>query len=168
MDIKINTKSLENRPNRLMVVCILSWIYIGINFVVSLYHLFSGPVSKTILDASEIRMKSIVLELRNSGLHWAADLSEKLHNMTAVLNDHHYEALFLTLGGLVLGFLGVGMMFLGKKTGFHLYIIYSIFSIGQLYLFFSASEIPSMMTWYEISLAGIFIWLYATNLKWMK
>ncbi len=168
MAFKVDMKRGENRPGMLLVVCILSWIYIGFYFVVTLYQLISGPISSAKIAENKTTIKGAVLEMRNSGLHTLADFYEKLGNMTNVLNENHYQAFSLTLLVFVIGFVGVSMMFLGRKLGFHLYIIYSILSIGQLYLFFSADEIPSLMTWSELIIAGIFIVMYAVNLKWMR
>jgi hypothetical protein len=168
MDFKVNLKSNENRPTMLIVVCILSWIHIGFNFVISLYQFISGPLSDGQIKDSQVNLRGAIVEMRNSGLHSFADMMEKVSNMTPVLNDNHYFALSLTLIGLIIGFVGVSFMFLGRKLGFHLYIIYSIFSIGQIYLFFTASEIPSLITWWGIIIAGIFIFMYSRSLKWMK
>lgn len=168
MDFKVDLKRRENRPVLLMVLCILSWIHIGFNFVASLYQLISGPLTDEQIKTSQVDLKGAIVEMHNGGLHSFADAMEKLSNMTQVLNQHHYSALSLTILGLVVGFFGVSMMFLGKKLGFHLYIIYSLFSIGQIYIFFSAAEIPNLITLFGIAMAALFIGLYALNLKWMR
>lgn len=167
MNFKVDLKSNENRPVFLIVLCVLSWIHIGFNFVVSLYQMISGPLSESQITASRADLKGAVLELQNVGFHSLADVMEKLGNMTEVLNQYHYQALSLTLFGLIVGFAGVSLMFLGRKLGFHLYIVYSIFSVGQIYIFFSAAEIPSMVTWFGLIVSGIFIGLYARHLRWM-
>lgn len=161
-------KSNENRPTGLLVVCVLSWIHIGFNFVLSAFSMFTGPLSTKQIESSQADLRGAVLELKNSGIHSLAEVMEKMGNMTTILNEHHYQALSLTLIGLIIGFVGVSMMFLGKKLGFHLYIIYSIYSIGQIYLFFSAAEIPGLITWFGLIVSALFIGLYAMHLKWMK
>ncbi len=168
MDFKVNFKSNENRPTMLIVICILSWIHIGFNLVISLYQLISGPLSSSQIQDSQVNLKGAIVEMRNNGFHTFADTFQKVSDMTPVLNDQHYTAMSLTLLGLVVGLVGVSFMFLGRKLGFHLYIIYSIFSIGQIYLFFSAAEIPSMITWFGIGIAAVFILLYSRSLKWMR
>jgi hypothetical protein len=168
MDFNVNMKSNENRPMGLLVVCILSWVHIGFSFVVSAFQMLTGPLSDKQLESSQADLRGAVLEMKNSGVDALAEIIEKLGNMTHILNEHHYQALSLTLFGLIIGFVGVSMMFLGRKIGFHLYIIYSIYSIGQIYLFFSAAEIPSLITWFGLIVSGIFIALYAKHLKWLK
>jgi len=168
MDINVNLKSKENRPTALLVVCILSWVNIGFTLVTSLYQMFSGPVSKAKLESSSADFRSAIAEMKASGYDSVADMMDKMMNMNVILNDHFYTVLFLTMVGLVIGMLGVSLMFLGRKLGFHLYIIYSIFTISQIYLFFSASEVPSLVTWLGISISAIFIALYARQLKWMQ
>ncbi len=169
MDLNIiDTSNKENRPGRLLVLCILSWVNIGFSLVISAYQLLSGPTPEGKIIASQAELKGAILEMRDSGMHYLADVLEKFSDMTAVLNNYHYEHGLLTISILIFGLIGVSFMFLGKKLGFHLYIIYSILSLGQLYVFFSASEIPSMLTYYELIISGIFIALYSRSLIWMK
>jgi len=168
MDFKVNLKSNEDRPVMLLVICILSWVNIGFSFIISLFRLITGPATKEQIRANQADLKGAAVELRNGGQESFADIFDKIQNMQEILNDQHYVALSLTLLGLLIGFAGVSLMFLGRKLGFHIYIIYSIFTIGQIYLFFSASEIPSTLTWFGIIFSALFIALYARNLKWMN
>jgi hypothetical protein len=69
---------------------------------------------------------------------------------------------------VVIGAFGAFQMWNGKKLGFHIYIIYSLLEIAQMYLFTSASNIPMLVIVYYIIISGIFIILYSRNLKELK
>ena len=72
---------------------------------------------------------------------------------------------FLCIG---CGLAGAIWMFKGKKIGFHLYIIYSLISLGSMYIFIPFSEVPSYSILFNGLFSGLFIWMYSRNLSWLK
>jgi len=109
-----------------------------------------------------------IAELNNAGMESLARLTEKLNAVSEALNAQHLAVQSVNLVVLAMGILGVIWMYLGKKQGFHLYIIYTLASICSVYLFVSAAVVPTSMTLMGFLLGGLFVFLYSRHLHWMK
>jgi hypothetical protein len=156
------------RPTFLKVLCILSFISIGLSLIFSLGSVFGGPQSEEEMVAQKVELLEANEELRDNGMDGFADMMEQMTRMNESINANFYMASVVSILALLIGFYGVFSMWQGKKLGFHLYIVYSLISVGQLYLFVSPADIPSIAIIFNLIVAGVFILLYSRNLHWMK
>jgi hypothetical protein len=156
------------RPTFLKVLCILSFISIGLSLVFSLGSLVGGPQSEDEMIAQKVELLEANDELRDSGMDGFADMMEQMTRMNESINANFYMASVVSILALLIGFYGVFSMWQGKKIGFHLYIVYSLISVGQLYLFVSPADIPSIAIIFNLIVAAVFVLLYSRNLHWMK
>lgn len=152
----------------LLVLCILSWIYTGLGLITSLMGLLRGPLSAEKMKEVKVNLLGLLKETEALESDVVTDMVAKSIRITEVQNQHHYAVYSLTLLVILIGIYGVYNMFQGKKIGFHLYIIYSLLSVTQIYFFMKVSEVSTVSAIFGFVLSGLFIFLYSRNLKWMK
>lgn len=156
------------RPTFLKVLCILSFISIGFSTLSTIGSLIGGPEDEeTMIEQKAVMMESTA-ELRDTGMNALADIMDQIQRMTESLNDHFYSMTLMSLFVVTIGFFGVFMMWKGKKLGFHLYIVYNLVGLGNLYLFVSPADVPTFAVIWSVLLSTIFILMYSRNLHWMK
>ena len=102
------------------------------------------------------------------GSSYFGDSVRKMIVMTENINENFLMVNVVTIISLVFGFFGVFKMFKGFKIGFHFYIVYSLISIGMIYLFVDVAYVPSMVLYWNLFISGLFVLLYSRNLSWMK
>ena len=158
----------EPRPQFLKVLCILSFVSVGLSLLFSIAGLLLGPTGEEEMLALKVDRTAVISDLKDMGLYSMADVMTKVQRMTVEINDNFYFASLIGLITLGIGLYGVLKMWRGAKIGFHFYIIYSLLSIGALYLYVSPNNIPSMVVIFNLLISGIFIFMYARNLKWMR
>ncbi|MBL4861901.1 MAG: hypothetical protein JKY09_02645 [Crocinitomicaceae bacterium] len=163
-----NVEENERRPQFLKVLCILSFISIGMNFIFSLGGLLTGPTTEEDMLDRKVESATSISELKDVGMYSMAELMAKLERMAIEVNDSFYFATLISLITIGIGLYGVLKMWAGAKIGFHLYIIYCLLSIGAVYLYVSPSNIPSMVVIFNLLLSGMFVLMYSRNLKWMR
>jgi len=171
MSIIIENQSNELTPKRpafLLVLCILSFISIGMSLITSLFSLVSGPSSEEVLVSAKVELTKQISQMNDLGVSWASDILRKMIHIMEATNASHYLYTFSTILIAVVGGIGVYMMFKCKKLGFHFYIIYSLLTAVQLYFFVDARYIPPFLVVSSILFSGVFIFLYALNLKHLK
>ena len=166
LDDNMNTQ--KERPQMLLVLSVLSWVYIGFSLITNLSAFFRGPISPERMEEAKADMLGLINEAQNAGMGSVAEMFSTLQHMTEVYNAHHYTFYGFSLLVLALGLFGVIQMFLGRKQGFHIYIGYSILSVVQVYFFLSPAEIPNAMTIFGVLISALFVLLYSRNLNWMK
>jgi hypothetical protein len=158
----------QERPKFLLVICILSWVNIGWALYSALGSMMGGAMTSFQIKEFKVQILEMKAELTANG---AADFGlfmEKTQNMAIILNDNHSAVVGLSLFYLTIGAVGVYLMYMGKKIGFHLYIAYSIIAVFQAYFFMTASDIPTVITMFATGISIIFIVMYSRNLKWMS
>ncbi len=160
--------SAQERPRMLFVLCILSWISTGFATIVALINLFSGPLSLDKMKENKVNALNLIAEMKAQGFDVMVDMVEKSQYIAEIVNSNHLSYYLVTLLITGLGLIGVTFMFLGKKLGFHLYIIYTLLGISHVYFFVSPSQVPNMLTIWSMILGGIFVLLYSRNLSWLK
>jgi hypothetical protein len=69
---------------------------------------------------------------------------------------------------LVLGLVGVILMYRAKKLGFHFYILYTLGLVVSPYFFNPITGIPTILTIVGIIYGGIWVFMYSRNLHWLK
>lgn len=165
----INTQ--EARPKRpvfLLVLCILSFVSLGFKLFDVTIGYAVGPSSAKEMKEARISMDKEMDKLEEQGASDWKPTVEKFKTMTVVLNRKFYYVQALSLLVIVLGVIGVVYMLIGKKLGFHLYIIYSLISTCSYYFFVSPAIVPTFLVIISAVLSGLFIFMYSRNLKWMR
>ena len=158
----------EVRPSFLKVLCILSLVSIGLSVLGALGSMISGPQTEESMLADRADIVEANEELRANGMDGLADLFEQIQRMNESLNSNFYAASLVSLIVLGIGLFGVLSMWNGKRLGFHVYIVYSLISVAQLYFFVSPADIPTIAVIFNILISGTFIFMYSRNLGWMK
>ncbi len=163
-----NSNPKEPRSSYLTTLCILSYIFIGFSLLFGLNSLLSGPMSEEQLLQQKVEITKTVDEMKSLEMGNFAEMMNQLQRMYESINEHFYTFSLLSLLVLGIGLYGVINMWKGRKTGFHLYIVYSLLSVVQLYFVVSPSDIPSMIIIWNLLISAVFILLYSRKLKWME
>jgi hypothetical protein len=158
----------EKRPTFLLVLCILSFVSIGFGFLGNLSGLFSGPLPSDELEKIMASSLKMVTALQDSGNTDVSNLLEKAIRTQEYINLNFYQHTIITLLSLLVGFIGVFLMFNKSKKGFHYYILYNILSILLVYVSVPVSEVPTFMVMTNLFICALFVYLYSRNLFWMK
>lgn len=158
----------EKRPTFLTVLCILTFINIGINMLTLLFQLAVGPSSEEEVLAERVELTKATSQLEEAGMDGFAGMMDQLMAMTAEIQESFYLAMIVSLVTYLIGLFGALKMFQGQKIGFHLYIIYSLLAVGGVYLYISPQNIPSISIIFGLILSGIFVFMYSRNLSWLK
>ena len=80
------------RPTFLKVLCILSFISIGLSLIFSLGSVFGGPQSEEEMVAQKVELLEANEELRDSGMDGFADMMEQMTRMNESINANFYMA----------------------------------------------------------------------------
>lgn len=136
----------ERRPERpriLVILCSLTFLGSGVNFV-----------------------SSLMIALFYDQFVVIAESMSKAFNLPGLDMILEGKSIFFTISALIyLGsFAGAFLMWKLKKAGFHLYTISQIFLI-LLPMYIFQLPLPSIL---DIVLSGIFVILYSSNLKYMS
>lgn len=171
MSDELDALEIQERPSRpgfLTVLCVLSFISIGLGLVSGLINLLSGPMDEEQMLASKVEMTASLNELKSTGMDSMSELMMQIQAMSEQINQNFYLASILTLLTLVIGLVGVLNMWKGVKKGFHFYIVYCLLSIGAMYVYVSPENIPSVVVIFNLLISALFIFMYSRNLKWMN
>jgi hypothetical protein len=156
------------RPVFLTVLCILTFIMCGMSFLGLLSNAFGGKLSADEVEEATAGLYEFANAARDQGMAWAADFYEKTARMMVYTNDAHYLMLFMNFLTLALGLSGALLMWNGRKTGFHAYILYNLVGILSVYVAVPVAEVSSFMVVTQVILSAAFIFMYSRNLGWMK
>lgn len=156
------------RPKFLLVLCILSFVYIGWSLITGLISLVSGPMGEEELLNMRVELTKSMNEMHDLGMKSLASFFDKMIHLTESTNAAHHAVASSNIVILLIGLLGTIWMLRGKKLGFHLYIIYSLLASVQIYFFVSAVYVPTFLIVFSLIISGLFIFMYSRNLKWMK
>jgi hypothetical protein len=171
MDSLNSNNELGQQPKRsqfLTVLCILTFVFTGFSFLTSIIGFVSGPASPEMMAEQHVQMAEQITKLQEVHADSFVFMFQQLQQMMDDVNNHFYLALSMKIIWVLVGAFGAFQMWNGKKLGFHIYIIYSLLEIAQMYLFTSPSNIPMLVIVYYIIISGIFIILYSRNLKELK
>jgi hypothetical protein len=165
---------IEKRPKFLSVISILSFVHIGFTIVTSLYGIAGGKLSPEELEVAKLQFAESQEQLDTLAKSEKVDMSYWSEVLTKleIMSDNMY-ANFVAYNGLMLlvalfAAIAVYFMFIGKKLGFHLYISYCFLYVIQSYFFTAPSDVPTFVIVLNTLYGGIWVFMYARNLKWMK
>lgn len=161
-------QNYQKRPRFLLVICILSLVWSGSAFFIGLVNLSKGPATQSQMKEALVEMDKNTEELKKNGMHSWVPTFQKLRQMTIESNNKFYPIQLTNILVMAIGILGVVQMLRGFKIGFHLYIIYSLLAIMQHYMFMSPTIIPTFLVVINLFFAGLFISMYAANLKSLR
>jgi hypothetical protein len=154
----------EQRGKTLPVLCILSWISLGFIAIFSIISVFSGPKSEEQLMEEKIELLS---SLDENAPPEVKMMYEDVIRISKTKNDYHWHFVVLDLVYLTIGFFAVLMMWRLRKTGFYLYLVYSLIPFISAFIIMDG---PYLIAW--SFLIGIFtllfIILYTVQLKRMS
>lgn len=167
-ELDLEREERDPRPGFLTVLSVLSFVNIGLGIIFQLIGLAGGPMSEDALIEQQSQLAMQKNQLVDLGVTTWNDTFDQMSNMLVEQNDAFYLSGMLTLITLAVGLYGVIQMFKGFKRGFHFYIIYCILATVSMYAYVSPSNIPSFLIIIMLILSGLFVGLYAINLKWMK
>ncbi len=165
----INT--IEQRPKRpvlLLVLCILSFVWLGFGVFGTLSGYASGPSSAKEIKKEKANLDAQIASLEAQGASDWKPTIEKFKTLIVTLNRKFYYVQALSMLTFILGIAGVVYMLIGRKIGFHLYIIYSILATCHYYFFLSPANVPSVLVIFSACVSALFIFMYSRNLKWMR
>lgn len=157
------------KPTFLVVLAVLSFISMGLNFLQYLFSFISGPMNQDAWEVYEATMYESVGQMND--LEWSgmAQMVEQVIQMSYMANfDYFVLNNLLQLIAVLIGGAGVFMMLRLKKIGFHLYVIYSLLPVVIMYLLFPTEVIATFVVVSTLVVSAIFCLLYALNLKHMK
>ncbi len=158
----------DKRPTFLLVLCILSFVSIGFSFLGNISALFSGPIPADELEKIMASSLKMVTALQDSGNTDVSNLLEKAIRTQEYINLNFYQHTIITLLSLIVGFIGVFLMFNKSKRGLHYYILYNIITVLLIYVSVPLSEVPTFMVMTNLFICVLFVYLYSRNLHWMK
>jgi hypothetical protein len=162
-----NQTQKENRPTFLTVICILSFIGLGMSVISNLMNLAFGTFSSSLYPLVQSGFEQALNDI-DAADPAASAFVEQI--FTSILKL--FEVIPLLAGiGLVLtavALIGVIFMWNLKKTGFYLYTGAKVIMIFIPMILIGVNFMSCMMAIGIFFGAAIFITLYALNLKAMK
>jgi len=163
-----HAETKKKRPVFLLVLVILSSINIGVATLGALSGMLGAKPDKAMIKSAKLEFANMREQLEEGG---AGNFTYLIDQMEGVTNNmfKHFQAYnsiqFLVL---VLGLLGVVLMYRGRKLGFHFYIIYSLGLVVLPYIFNPITGIPTILTIVGILYGGFWVFLYSRNLHWLQ
>jgi pheromone shutdown protein TraB len=145
----------KERPTFLTVLCILSFIGVGLVVISNLVALIGGGVSKAIMESSEEVMQAMeaVEEVPVVG-----------ESVSKIVSSASTIAAINIIAALVV-LVGVFMMWSLKKTGYYIYIVGEIAPVIALIVL--GGLLGGFMAIFSSFIAILFIILYGLNVKHM-
>ena len=155
------------RPGFLTTLCVLTFITTGLGVFSAISSLISGPLSDEQMLESKVALAKSIDQLKGARMDSWVGMMEKIQAMTIEANDHFFIGTMLSFVAASIGVFAAIKMWKGYKQGFHFYIIYSLISVGSIYLYITPSNIPSFIIVANLLISGLFIFMYSRNLHWM-
>ena len=162
-----NAEQPTKAPTFLIVLVILTLLNTGLALLGGVFSLVVGKPSEKEILASKVQMAKSIVELKKVNFEYFVDVFTKME----AINDAMY-ANFIMFNLLAVFIAGIGaasafMMLKRMKLGFHAYIVYSFLSILSVYAFVAPVNVPSILILTNAIFAGLFVFLYSRNLKWL-
>ena len=154
----------EKRGSFLLVLAILSWAFIGYSFIMGLFSLTNGVEE---LEKSLAEVGNSTAFSADTGNAFANSMVDGMKEMIINSIENFYPMQYANLVGLLLGALAVYLMFQLKKSGYYLYILYTILIPGISFYFLGSSMLVIMAVGFNMFFGLMFLILYGVNLKRM-
>ena len=164
-------EAFKKAPGHLKFISILSLMNIGYSLVANIQNMMRGPLSKSEvkeLKAAVYSQASAAEEMGGEAADFMIDLMDKMARMVDYTNANFTLNYLSSMAILFIGLAGVILMINRKVAGFHLYIIYSLASVAQVYLIAPAKDVPTFMITANLILCSIFVLMYARHHSWLQ
>lgn len=145
----------KERPTFLTVLCILSFIGVGIVVISNIVALIGGGVSKAIMESSEEVMEA---------METVEEVPVVGESVSKIVSSASTIAAINLIAALVV-LVGVFMMWSLKKTGYYIYIVGEIAPVIALIVL--GGLLGGFMAIFSSFIAILFIVLYGLNVKHM-
>jgi len=155
----------SKRGKTLPVLCILSWVMIGLTVLGVSFSIIRGPYS----EAEMLEQKLAVMTSVNEDM--PEFFNEMMLNSLTILertNEQFYLMNSLNVISVLVGFFAVLFMYRLKRMGYWLYILYSAIPICISIYFFGDIKSTMTMLMYSSVFTLTFIILYGVQLKRMS
>lgn len=152
------------RPNGLTALCILSWVWMAVSLLTVFSEMNTGRLTEADIRAQKI---AIVESQTPQAMEAAPWLVNDMVAMLEISAENYTAMISINLIALVIGIIGVLMMFQLRKIGFHLYIGYSIISMAYWLYYFYELTFGQVFIAISIVFSILFVILYGTQTKKM-
>lgn len=163
---KYSSVTVAKRPRLLSVLLILSSIYILSSFITVTQKLVTGPLTQYELEQELSALYSTPAILKANGYDDVAiqNIQILAENDRYVNNNTFYMTNISLMTTLLIGFIGIVLMYKMKKSGFYIYLIYSFLPIAMIYLSTPEALIINSSIILIAVTSGFFILLYKLGL----
>jgi len=152
------------RPNGLTALCILSWVWMAFSLPSVVTELNTGRVT----EADIREQKHVILESQTpETIEMMPWVVEESIEMLYISRDNFSTMMIINFVALIIGLIGVFLMFQLRKIGFYMYIGYSIISIAYWLYYFNGMTFGWIIISTTAIFSALFIILYGTQLKKM-
>ncbi len=156
------------RPKFLLILVILSSINIFSSLVAALIAVLGTNPDLEMIKEAKLEFAKMHEQLENAGASDFLYIVDQMESVTLSMFNHFQTYNSVQLIFLLFGLIGVILMSLRKKAGFHFYIIYSIGLVLMPYFFNPMSQIPTILTIVGVIYGAIWVFLYSRNLHWFN
>ncbi|MBA7695685.1 hypothetical protein ES703_104318 [subsurface metagenome] len=162
-----NEASKNTRPTFLTVVCIISFIGLGMSVISNLVNMAFGTFSSAIYPLVQSGFEEALSNVEATDPA-ASVLVEQIFNSILKLFEVMPLLAGISLICALIALTGVILMWKLKKTGFYLYTVAKVILIFVPMILIGVNIISTIAAISGFFVAAIFITLYALNLKAMK
>ena len=140
----------------------------GSTILSSLMSIILGKPSQEEITESKLELAKSLEQVEKNDVQFLEELIRNLQIMLVAMYNNFF--LYTLVAALVagVGIAGIIFMFKRRELGFHLYIVYSLLYVAQSYLFVSPENVPLVMVLTNLSISGIFIYIYSRSLNWFR
>lgn len=161
LDLEYSTSTKE-RPTFVTVLCILSWIYVGLAILSSLTSAFTSQ------EDLEAQMELSRAQIEESPMA-SSDFMQDFLSFTEGSLEYSKTMNLMTLVLMLIEGLAVFMMFKLNRLGFWVYLaVNAVLIIGTAYMIPWPNVMSSMTVGFTGFIIAVFVVLYGVNLKHMK
>ena len=162
-----NDKQPTKAPIFLFVLVILTLLNTGFFLLLRTLSIVVGKPSEKEIIASKVAMPIPIVELSEHEMDYLIDVFQKMEVIQDAMYANFMMFNLLEIFIALIGATSAFMMLFRMKLGFHAYIIYSFLSILSVYAFVAPVNVPSILILTNAIFAGLFVFLYSRNLKWL-
>lgn len=165
---EVNKPQKSRIPQLLLVTGIISLLGTGSTILSSLMSMVVGKPSQEEITESKLELARSLEQVEKNDVQFLEELIRNLQIMLDAMYSNFFLYTFVAALVAGVGLAGVIFMFKRKELGFHLYIIYSLLYVAQSYLFVSPANVPLILVITNLSISGIFVYIYSRSLNWFR
>ena len=162
-----NQTQTQARPTFLTVICIISFVGLGLSIINNLFSIAFGAFSSTFYPFIQDGMEQALNEVSASDPAASAFMEQIFSSVLKVFEVMPILA-SIGLALAIVALVGVIMMWNLKKTGFYLYSGAKVIMIFYPMILIGVNFITTIAALSGFVVAAVFITMYALNLRSMK